>query len=156
MNKNGLCREVGLIIIRFKSVKAFSQISPRRRWVKNPFVGSVPWQRARLPGDRGYDRRECACVSVGWGYICVCVCVYVWVCASVCMHVCGAFECLQIWESVEQTGSQTHKDKHTNQNNAISPFLGDFRSGSLLFFKGQLQEDLMFNLLWKIKRTKGS
>lgn len=28
MNKNGLCREVGLIIIRFKSVKVFSQISP--------------------------------------------------------------------------------------------------------------------------------
>ena len=82
MNKNGLCGEVGLIIIRFKSVKAFSQISPRRCWVKNPFAGSVPWQRARLPGDRGYDSRECASVSVGWGYI------YMHGCVSVCVYVC--------------------------------------------------------------------
>lgn len=85
MNRNGLCREVGLIIIHFKSVKTFSQISPRRCWVKNPFVGSVPWQRASLPGDRGYDSRECACVSEGWSYNCV------YVCMDQCMHVWGPF-----------------------------------------------------------------
>lgn len=41
-NANGLCRQVGLIIIHSKSVKTCSQTAPGRRRVKNPFVGSVP------------------------------------------------------------------------------------------------------------------
>lgn len=113
MNKNGLRREVGLIIIHFESVKTFSQISPRRRWVKNPFAGSVPWQRAGLPGDRGYDSGECACVFVGWRY--VCVCTYAFLCAPVCMHVCTVHFYLfflrlglRTWESLDHAGSQTN------------------------------------------------
>lgn len=132
MNKNGLCGEVGLIIIRFKSVKAFSQISPRRCWVKNPFAGSVPWQRARLPGDRGYDSRECASVSVGWGYIYAWVCV----CASVCTHVCGT---LRVCKFESHWSTQAHKHTQTNTKTRVIPFLLsfffflDFKSGSVCF-----------------------
>lgn len=114
----------GLIIIRFKSVKAFSQISPRRRGVKNPFVVSVPWQRACLPGDSGYDRGECACVI--WDGVYIYTYRHIGVCASGKINMHAYLWGIWMFANFRVTGAH----RLTNRHARVMPFL-------LFFFRFQ-------------------
>lgn len=78
-----------------------------------------------------------------------------YVCVHVHQYACMFMGHLSVCKFESQWSTQAHEHTQSNTRTRVIPFLLSFffliSKADLLCFKGQLQENALFNLLWPVK-----